>query len=293
MNRSRTECLKLLVAVSILTCSDVAERAETLNKWIEIAIDTKTALGNLYGFCGIMLGLCLPQVSPHLPPRAAPNGKPSRLSDWTPRGTCCAKSTQTPPSTSRPNSAQRWRTWTAAQTLKRPTPRCPTCCRSSCCWSAICRSSSTPPIRASWRTAVSVSGRQTRRISDSPPCSSTCRPPASTWTCSTCSRGMRKLCWKRRGPKNSPWTCSKRSFTWSSYGAAGGLALVPLKGTRSSSRCSLWWRRSTAMRAAMRFKLGGSRTAKKVPLLFRCPTLASPPLRMIPICTKLRQIIVL
>uniref|UniRef100_A0AAR5Q376 SH2 domain-containing protein n=1 Tax=Dendroctonus ponderosae TaxID=77166 RepID=A0AAR5Q376_DENPD len=58
----RTECLKLLVAVSILTCSDVAERTETLNKWIEIAIDTKTALGNLYGFCGIMLGLCLPQI---------------------------------------------------------------------------------------------------------------------------------------------------------------------------------------------------------------------------------------
>ncbi|XP_060516696.1 breast cancer anti-estrogen resistance protein 3 homolog isoform X2 [Cylas formicarius] len=58
----RTECLKLLVAVSILTCADESERTETLNKWIEIAIDTKTALGNLYGFCGIMLGLCLPQI---------------------------------------------------------------------------------------------------------------------------------------------------------------------------------------------------------------------------------------
>ncbi|XP_030768424.1 breast cancer anti-estrogen resistance protein 3 homolog isoform X2 [Sitophilus oryzae] len=58
----RTECLKLLVAVTILTCPDVTERTETLNKWIEIAIDTKTALGNLFGFCGIMLGLCLPQI---------------------------------------------------------------------------------------------------------------------------------------------------------------------------------------------------------------------------------------
>lgn len=58
----RTECLKLLVAVTILTCVDDAERAETLNKWIEIAIDTKTALGNLFGFCGLMLGLCMPQV---------------------------------------------------------------------------------------------------------------------------------------------------------------------------------------------------------------------------------------
>ncbi|XP_066153168.1 breast cancer anti-estrogen resistance protein 3 homolog isoform X3 [Euwallacea fornicatus] len=58
----RTECLKLLVAVSILTCADDLERTETLNKWIEVANDTKTALGNLFGFCGIMLGLCLPQV---------------------------------------------------------------------------------------------------------------------------------------------------------------------------------------------------------------------------------------
>lgn len=58
----RTECLKLLVAVTILTCQDESERAETLNKWIEVAIDTKTALGNLFGFCGIMLGLCSTQV---------------------------------------------------------------------------------------------------------------------------------------------------------------------------------------------------------------------------------------
>ncbi|XP_028134652.1 breast cancer anti-estrogen resistance protein 3 homolog isoform X2 [Diabrotica virgifera virgifera] len=58
----RTECLKLLVAVTILTCADESERTDTLNKWIEVAIDTKTALGNLFGFCGIMLGLCLPQI---------------------------------------------------------------------------------------------------------------------------------------------------------------------------------------------------------------------------------------
>lgn len=59
----RTECIKLLVAVTILTCASDVERAETLNKWIEIAIDTKTALGNLFGFCAIMLGLCMPQVT--------------------------------------------------------------------------------------------------------------------------------------------------------------------------------------------------------------------------------------
>jgi hypothetical protein len=62
----RTECLKLLVAVTILTCATEADRAETLNKWIEVAIETKTALGNLYGFCGVMMGLCMPQVSTEL-----------------------------------------------------------------------------------------------------------------------------------------------------------------------------------------------------------------------------------
>lgn len=59
----RTECLRLLVAITILTCGTESERAELLNKWIEVAIDTKTALGNLFGFCNIMLGLCTPQVS--------------------------------------------------------------------------------------------------------------------------------------------------------------------------------------------------------------------------------------
>lgn len=59
----RTECLKLLVATTILTCQSDSERAETLNKWIQVAVDTKTALGNLFGFCCIMLGLCMPQVS--------------------------------------------------------------------------------------------------------------------------------------------------------------------------------------------------------------------------------------
>lgn len=58
----RTQCLKLLVATTILTCSDDIERAETINKWIQIANDTKTALGNLFGFSAIMLGLCMPQV---------------------------------------------------------------------------------------------------------------------------------------------------------------------------------------------------------------------------------------
>ncbi|XP_059617974.1 SH2 domain-containing protein 3C [Phlebotomus argentipes] len=58
----RTQCLRLLVAVTILTCSTDEERTELLNKWILVALDVKTAMGNLFSFCGIMLGLCMPQI---------------------------------------------------------------------------------------------------------------------------------------------------------------------------------------------------------------------------------------
>ncbi|CAD1477158.1 unnamed protein product [Heterotrigona itama] len=58
----RSECLKLIVAVTVLAGATAIERAATISKWIKVAIDTKTALGNLYGFCGVMLGLCLPQI---------------------------------------------------------------------------------------------------------------------------------------------------------------------------------------------------------------------------------------
>lgn len=58
----RSECLKLIVAVTVLTGATAIERADIISKWIKVAIDTKTALGNLYGFCGVMLGLCLPQI---------------------------------------------------------------------------------------------------------------------------------------------------------------------------------------------------------------------------------------
>lgn len=62
----RSQCIRLLVAITILTCSNDNERAETLHKWIQIAVDTKTALGNLYGFSNIMLGLCMTQVNLNL-----------------------------------------------------------------------------------------------------------------------------------------------------------------------------------------------------------------------------------
>ncbi|XP_050444364.1 breast cancer anti-estrogen resistance protein 3 homolog [Adelges cooleyi] len=54
----RNECVKFLVAVTILTCETLENRAQLLDKWIQVAIDLKTALGNLYGFSSIMSGLC-------------------------------------------------------------------------------------------------------------------------------------------------------------------------------------------------------------------------------------------
>lgn len=54
--------MKLFVAVLILTAPTEEERMNVLNRWIEIAIETKTVVGNLYGFTSIMLGLTLPEV---------------------------------------------------------------------------------------------------------------------------------------------------------------------------------------------------------------------------------------
>uniref|UniRef100_A0A6A7G3D2 SH2 domain-containing protein 3C-like n=2 Tax=Hirondellea gigas TaxID=1518452 RepID=A0A6A7G3D2_9CRUS len=58
----RTECMRLLVAVTVLKAEDMRMRAEIIHRWIQIAIDTKTATGNLFGFNNIMLGLCNPQI---------------------------------------------------------------------------------------------------------------------------------------------------------------------------------------------------------------------------------------
>lgn len=58
----RTQCMRLFVAVTILIGSSVEERTAMLNCWIEIAIESKTALGNMYGFAGLLLGLCMPQI---------------------------------------------------------------------------------------------------------------------------------------------------------------------------------------------------------------------------------------
>ncbi|XP_076353458.1 breast cancer anti-estrogen resistance protein 3 homolog isoform X2 [Tachypleus tridentatus] len=59
----RFECTKYLVAATVLTIEEPLERAQLVSKWIEVAVNSKTSLGNLYGFSGVMKGLSLPQVS--------------------------------------------------------------------------------------------------------------------------------------------------------------------------------------------------------------------------------------
>lgn len=58
----RMQCMKLLVAVTILTCASDEERAETLNKWIQVATEVKNAYGNLFGFSAIVLGINMQQI---------------------------------------------------------------------------------------------------------------------------------------------------------------------------------------------------------------------------------------
>jgi hypothetical protein len=58
----RHQCLKYFVAITLLTASSDTKRLIILNKWIEIAIETKTALGDLFGFAAIMEGLSMSPI---------------------------------------------------------------------------------------------------------------------------------------------------------------------------------------------------------------------------------------
>ncbi|XP_077865872.1 SH2 domain-containing protein 3C-like [Saccoglossus kowalevskii] len=59
----RFYCLKLWVAVTIMTCVHLTERVAMVTKWIEIAEMLKSKICNLYGFAAVMEGLCCSQVS--------------------------------------------------------------------------------------------------------------------------------------------------------------------------------------------------------------------------------------
>lgn len=58
----RHECLKYFVVFTILTTINELSASMVLNKWIEIAIESKTALGDLFAFAAIMEALSMSPI---------------------------------------------------------------------------------------------------------------------------------------------------------------------------------------------------------------------------------------
>lgn len=56
-------CLKYFVLISVLTTISGENRKLVLNKWIEIAIEIKSALGDLFGFAAVMEALGWPPMT--------------------------------------------------------------------------------------------------------------------------------------------------------------------------------------------------------------------------------------
>ncbi|XP_021361515.1 SH2 domain-containing protein 3C-like isoform X4 [Mizuhopecten yessoensis] len=58
----RCYCLKLFTRTTILTCQKVTDRAKMLSQWIEIALQLRVTLGNLFAFSAVMEGLASTQI---------------------------------------------------------------------------------------------------------------------------------------------------------------------------------------------------------------------------------------
>ncbi|XP_013411707.1 breast cancer anti-estrogen resistance protein 3 isoform X2 [Lingula anatina] len=59
----RYHCLRQFIALSILIGSHAGERAQVLDKWIEMAVVMKGTLGNLFGFHAVITALGLPTIT--------------------------------------------------------------------------------------------------------------------------------------------------------------------------------------------------------------------------------------
>ncbi|XP_064616595.1 breast cancer anti-estrogen resistance protein 3 homolog isoform X2 [Liolophura sinensis] len=58
----RCRCMHMFVATMILTCSGILERARMLSQWINIAMELRTSMGNLFGFTAVMEGLMADEI---------------------------------------------------------------------------------------------------------------------------------------------------------------------------------------------------------------------------------------
>lgn len=62
----RHNTMAIGVAVDILGCTgSLEDRAATLNRIIQVAVELKDAMGDLYSFSAIMKALDMPQVGVH------------------------------------------------------------------------------------------------------------------------------------------------------------------------------------------------------------------------------------
>ncbi|XP_076454975.1 LOW QUALITY PROTEIN: breast cancer anti-estrogen resistance protein 3 homolog [Babylonia areolata] len=58
----RSECQRLWVMTSLLTCTTVMERARMLSQWIQAAGELHVSMGNLFAFASVMEAVTSPQV---------------------------------------------------------------------------------------------------------------------------------------------------------------------------------------------------------------------------------------
>jgi hypothetical protein len=49
--------MKIIVEVKIMKCEKEDESDEIIKKWIEVEIEKKNDIGNIYGLCGVMMGI--------------------------------------------------------------------------------------------------------------------------------------------------------------------------------------------------------------------------------------------
>ena len=62
LHGNRYQCLSLFVALTIVMCSQCSDRSRMIHQWIQIAVELRGNLGNLFGFSAVMAGLKSPQV---------------------------------------------------------------------------------------------------------------------------------------------------------------------------------------------------------------------------------------
>lgn len=79
----RHSTMAIGIAVDILGCTGTLEdRAATLNRIIQVAVELKDSMGDLYSFSAIMKALEMPQVNVHRPGAAPRAVHTAQSAEW-------------------------------------------------------------------------------------------------------------------------------------------------------------------------------------------------------------------